>query len=123
MNKITANPDIVQIENMKKVFKVPSTKPGCGQSCRSDKLNAVNDLSFGLQQGECFALLGVNGAGKSTTFKSLTGEVTPTKGKVQISGHDIQKEFDKARKLIGYCPQENLIFDDMTSEEHLIYYA
>jgi len=83
----------------------------------------VNDLSFGLQQGECFALLGVNGAGKSTTFKSLTGEVTPTKGMIRIDGHDIKKDFESARKLIGYCPQENLIFDEMTVQEHLIYYT
>ena len=43
---------------------------------------AVNNLSFALEAGECFALLGVNGAGKSTTFKALTSEVTPTSGKI-----------------------------------------
>lgn len=114
----TVNPDIVQIEKMKKVFKVP-TKACCG----SQKLNAVSNLSFGLEQGECFALLGVNGAGKSTTFKSLTAEVVPTKGKIQIAGFDIQKDFEKARQMIGYCPQENLLFDTMTCVEHLKYYA
>jgi ATP-binding cassette subfamily A (ABC1) protein 3 len=61
-------------------------------------------LSFGLESGECFALLGVNGAGKSTTFKSLTGEVIPTKGNIKVGGFDISKDFEKARKLIGYCP-------------------
>jgi ABC-type multidrug transport system ATPase subunit len=49
--------------------------------------------------------------------------VNPSKGNVQISGYDIKKDFEKARKLIGYCPQENLIFDEMTVEEHLKYYA
>jgi len=43
---------------------------------------AVEDISFGLQQGECFALLGVNGAGKSTTFKSLTRDIIPTNGTI-----------------------------------------
>jgi ATP-binding cassette subfamily A (ABC1) protein 3 len=114
----TGKPDTVQIEKMKKVFKVP-TKNCCG----SQKLSAVSNLSFGLEQGECFALLGVNGAGKSTTFKSLTAEVVPTKGKIQIAGFDIQKDFEKARQLIGYCPQENLLFDTMTCVEHLRYYA
>lgn len=61
------------------------------------KLNAVNDLSFGLERGECFALLGVNGAGKSTTFKSLTNEVNPTKGSIKVMGFDIKKDFEKAR--------------------------
>lgn len=50
---------------------------------------AVEKLSFGLSVGECFCLLGVNGAGKSTTFKSLTGEVKPTSGKIKIQGYDI----------------------------------
>lgn len=50
---------------------------------------AVENLSFGLSAGECFALLGVNGAGKSTTFKSLTCEVQPTSGKIEINAVDI----------------------------------
>ena len=49
-------------------------------------------------------MLGVNGAGKSTTFKSLTCEVKPTSGKIKIAGFDVSKQFEKARKLIGYCP-------------------
>ena len=51
---------------------------------------AVNQLNFGLSKGECFALLGVNGAGKSTTFKSLTCETKPTLGSIQIAGIDVQ---------------------------------
>lgn len=50
---------------------------------------AVEKLSFGLSAGECFCLLGVNGAGKSTTFKSLTCEVKPTSGVIKIAGIDI----------------------------------
>jgi ATP-binding cassette subfamily A (ABC1) protein 3 len=65
---------------------------------------AVEGLSFGLSAGECFALLGVNGAGKSTTFKSLTCEVQPTSGSIEINSVDIQKHFSKVRKFIGYCP-------------------
>jgi ABC-type multidrug transport system ATPase subunit len=48
--------------------------------------------------------LGVNGAGKSTTFKSLTADTVPTEGEISIAGHNIQTEFEDARKLIGYCP-------------------
>lgn len=84
---------------MQKVFKVSR-----GTCKKSEKLNAVNNLSFGLQQGECFALLGVNGAGKSTTFKALTGEVTPTKGELSVAGHNVLTDFEKARRQIGYCP-------------------
>jgi ABC-type multidrug transport system ATPase subunit len=76
-----------------------------------------------LNTGECFALLGVNGAGKSTTFKSLTHEVLPTSGTIKIAGLDLKRDFEKARKLIGYCPQPNLVQETMTVEEHIYYYA
>jgi len=59
--------------------------------CKNQTLAAVSDLSFSLEQGECFALLGVNGAGKSTTFKSLTCEVQPTSGSIKIGGFDVTK--------------------------------
>lgn len=72
--------------------------------CKKEALVAVSNLNFSLQAGECFALLGVNGAGKSTTFKSLTCEVKPTSGKIKIAGYDIRSQFEQARKLIGYCP-------------------
>jgi ATP-binding cassette subfamily A (ABC1) protein 3 len=68
-------------------------------------------------------LLGVNGAGKSTTFKSLTKEVLPTSGSIQIAGINVSENFEKAKRMIGYCPQPNLIFDYMSVEEHLYYYA
>jgi ABC-type multidrug transport system ATPase subunit len=84
---------------------------------------AVSHLNFGLQAGECFALLGVNGAGKSTTFKMLTNETRPTKGRVLLAGLDMQRDFEIARSLVGYCPQANLLFEEMSVEEHLWYYA
>lgn len=86
---------------------------------------AVRNISFGLEYGECFALLGVNGAGKSTTFKSMTGDIKPSDGKIFIDGLDlsVSSEFSKARKLIGYCPQENAIFEGMTVKEHLVFYS
>lgn len=52
-------------------------------------ITAVKRVSFGLEYGECFALLGVSGAGKTTTFKCLTGEVTPTQGEVMINNLDV----------------------------------
>jgi ATP-binding cassette subfamily A (ABC1) protein 3 len=111
--------DTILVKDFKKVFKTKSK-----HTCKPDEsLVAVSDLSFGLKQGECFALLGVNGAGKTTTFKSLTGEVLPTKGTITVGGFDIRKDFEKARKLIGYCPQSDLIYDDMTVEEHLKFYV
>lgn len=87
------------------------------------KSKAIQNISFGLNYGECFALLGVNGAGKTTTFKCLTNEVFPSKGHIYIAGKDSIKNFEDIRRLIGYCPQFDAIFEYMTVSENLYYYA
>lgn len=86
---------------------------------------ACENVSFGLEYGECFALLGISGAGKTTTFKCLTGECYPTYGQLSIAGHDVTTSsgFQKARKMIGYCPQFDAIFEGLTVMEHLQIYA
>ena len=71
---------------VKDFSKTYETIVGC---CAKKKYAAVNNLSFSLEKGECFALLGVNGAGKSTTFKALTYETMPTCGKVRIGPYDL----------------------------------
>jgi ABC-type multidrug transport system ATPase subunit len=67
---------------------------------------AVDNLSFALEYGECFALLGVTGAGKTSTFKCLTGEEWADSGKLSIGNYNVldNEEAENARKLIGYCP-------------------
>lgn len=105
--------DVVRVYNFRKAYT----------STFGDPFLAVERISFGLDYGECFALLGVNGAGKSTTFKSLTRDTVPTGGEVQIAGYNILENFDEARKLIGYCPQHDAVFPLMTVEEHLWFYA
>eukprot|EP00347_Sterkiella_histriomuscorum_P006793 403351411 len=103
----------VRVDSFRKVYTKLFNKP----------FLAVEKTSFGLDYGECFALLGVNGAGKTTTFKSLTGECLPTQGSISINGLDIQNDFNKIRKLVGYCPQHDAIFEFMTVQEHLFFYA
>lgn len=111
-NKDNKGP-LVKVDDFRKVY----TKL-CG-----DPFLAVEKVSFGLDAGECFALLGVNGAGKTTTFKSLTNEIVPSTGTVSVGGYNVSSQFGKARKLIGYCPQYDCVFDIMTVQDHLIYYA
>jgi len=86
---------------------------------------AVSNLSFGLEYGECFALLGVTGAGKTSTFKCLTGEEGADVGELFMGGHDVRTQagFEKARCMIGYCPQFDAIWDGLTVREHLEFYA
>lgn len=70
---------------------------------------AVQNLSFGVQAGKCFGLLGVNGAGKSTTFKMLTTEITPTAGKIILNGKEIVAGRPLCNGEIGYCPQSHAL--------------
>lgn len=86
-------------------------------------MRAVRYLNFGLSYGECFALLGVNGAGKSSTFKTLTGEVTYQNGDVRIHKYSVKKQFAKVRKYIGYCPQTDTLIPDVNVQEHLEFHA
>ena len=105
--------DCIRVHNFQKEYDT-----FCGAP-----IMAVKQASFGLDYGECFALLGVNGAGKSTTFKSLTRDITPTTGEITVQGFNIQQQFQDARKLIGYCPQHDAIFPKLTVEETLKFYA
>jgi ABC-type multidrug transport system ATPase subunit len=101
----------IKVENLTKQYS-PAAK-------------AVNDLSFGLEVGEVFALLGITGAGKTSTFKCLTGEETSDCGSLFLGGHDVKTAFgqNQARCLIGYCPQFDAIFEGITVKEHLEIYA
>jgi len=84
---------------------------------------AVDRLSFGVKNGECFALLGVNGAGKTTTFKMLSGDVIQTSGDAYINGFEIPSKLNEARHEIGYCPQFDSLLENLTAKEHLHLYA
>lgn len=95
---------------------------------------AVDRLSLRVQQGEILALLGHNGAGKSTTINILTGLFPPTEGmlelftekwylydagKINIMGFDYETQMEEIRKIVGYCPQHNVLLDQLTCAEHL----
>ena len=84
---------------------------------------AVRDLALAIKRGECFGLLGPNGAGKSTTINILTGFMTPTSGTAWINGKDIQNDMDAVYGIMGVCPQDNLIWPQLTAREHLSFYG
>ena len=84
---------------------------------------AVERASFAVNEGECFALLGVNGAGKSTTFKSLMNVIEPTGGDINMLGFNLAEDFDSIRFRLGYCPQQDALFNSVSVLEHLHFYA
>lgn len=86
-------------------------------------VNAVNGISFKVEPGKIYGLLGKNGAGKSTTMNIMTGYIGATSGTVTIDGHDIFKEAGKAKKHIGYLPEIPPLYTDMTVYEYLEFCA
>ena len=85
--------------------------------------NAVDGLSFTVEDGQVFGFLGPNGAGKSTTMNIMTGYLAPTQGRVLIDGLDIAAEPETARRRIGYLPELPPLYPDMTVAEYLRFCA
>ncbi len=80
-------------------------------------LTAVNDVSLTLRQGEFFALLGPNAAGKTTAIKLLAGLIKPTSGAARIGGFDIQTQPLEARRRLAYVPDFPFLYDKLTAWE------
>jgi len=84
---------------------------------------AVNNVSLGIAPGECFGLLGINGAGKTTTMGMMTAEFPPSSGDATLAGFSVTREPQKIRRRIGYCPQFDAHFTNLTGREHCELYA
>ena len=82
-------------------------------------ITAVDHLHLEVKEGELFSLLGVNGAGKPTTIKMLTGLTKPTEGEASVGGHNVVKELDEVKKRIGVSPQETAVAPNLSVEENL----
>lgn len=84
---------------------------------------AVDHLNFTIQKGQIYGFLGPNGAGKSTTMNIMTGYLGATEGQILINGHDILAEPYKAKRDIGYLPEQPPLYMDMTVLEYLKFVA
>ena len=87
------------------------------------ELVAVDDLSFEVAPGEVLGLVGPNGAGKTTTLRSLVGIVRPTRGAIEIGGHDLEREPVAAKRQLAFMPDEPHLFEYLSVEEHLRFTA
>ena len=106
----------VRIKNIQKIYN-----NGC--NIISQPTVGVKNISFTVDYGECFGLLGLNGAGKTTIFKAITKEHGLTHGSIFINGLNITHHFDKVKLKFGYCPQFDAIFPYMTVYENLEFYS
>ncbi len=84
---------------------------------------AVDGISITVEEGKLVALLGVNGAGKTTTIRMLTCLSKPTAGTAQVLGHDVVKEADEVKKLVGISTQDTAVAENLTVRENLEFMA
>lgn len=84
---------------------------------------AVNRLNLTIEPGEFFCFLGPNGAGKTTTIKMLTGLLKPTEGLAIVGGHDIQREPEVTKRILGYIPDTPFLYEKLTGREFLRFVA
>jgi ABC-type multidrug transport system ATPase subunit len=87
------------------------------------KVKAVQDISFDVNPGELFGLIGPDGAGKTTIFRILTTLLIPDEGNATVAGFDVVKDYKAIRNSVGYMPGRFSLYQDLTVEENLTFFA
>ena len=98
----------IKVQNISKSFK---------------KLQAVDDVSFHVNEGELFGLIGPDGAGKTTIFRILTTLLLANEGSATVSNYDVVKDYKAIRNSVGYMPGKFSLYQDLTVEENLKFFA
>jgi len=99
---------------MKPILQVKNVTGGY-----SPRKPVLHDISFEISSGEMVGLIGLNGAGKSTTIKHILGLMKPQQGQVQVNGTTLDEDPEKYRAAFSYVPESPVLFDELTVEEHL----
>jgi ABC-2 type transport system ATP-binding protein len=102
----------VEIRNIKKTFTVEKST-----------VTALHDISFDVNQGELFGLIGPDGAGKTTLFRIITTLMIADSGTATVDGYNVIKDFKEIRKRVGYMPGRFSLYQDLTVEENLSFFA
>jgi len=117
---------VIEVKQLTKVFKIPKKEPGLGGAVKSlfrpqfEDKTAVNQINFQLEAGEIVGYIGVNGAGKSTTIKMLTGILMPTSGNIHVLGRDPHKQrVDNAQDIGVVFGQRTQLWWDLALIESL----
>jgi ABC-2 type transport system ATP-binding protein len=104
------NTNMITLDNIKKTYN-------------KGQVTAVNNISFTVNPGELFGLIGPDGAGKTTLFRILTTLLLPDQGAATVAGLDIVKDYAKIRSKVGYMPGRFSLYQDLTIEENLNFFA
>jgi ABC-type multidrug transport system ATPase subunit len=100
----------VVIQNLRKQY------PGATKA-------AVVQLTLRMEYGEVFGLLGPNGAGKTTALSMMSGGLVPSAGTCHVAGYSVTTDVKKVNQVLGFCPQFDVVWDDMTVYQHLAFYS
>src|SRR2546430_4615461 len=92
-----------------------------GLTKRFGTFTAVDHVSFSVGKGSIFGFLGPNGSGKTTVIRMLCGILEPTQGTAGIGGHDIVRDLEPIKEMIGYMSQKFSLYDELTVNENLIF--
>lgn len=110
-NNLTISDTAVLVENISKKYG------------KKKEIVAVDDVSFSVNRGELFGIIGPDGAGKTSLFRMLTTLLLPDNGFAKVDGFDIVKDYKTIRKNVGYMPGKFSLYQDMTIEENLNFFA
>ena len=105
--------DVIRAEKLNKVFSIKGKKP----------LTALNGLSLSVKKGELTAVIGPDGAGKTTLMRLIAGLMNPTSGSLTVLGMDSVKDAEEIQSRISYMPQKFGFYEDLTVQENLDLYA
>ena len=94
-----------------------------GLSYRYGRVQAVKDLSLRVKKGEIYGLVGPDGAGKTTTIRMLSAVIPPQSGRAMVAGFDVLRESEKVKERIGYMAQRFNLYEDLTVQENLEFFA
>jgi sodium transport system ATP-binding protein len=115
---------MIEVEHLSKQFKLSrEKKKELGKKETGDMIMAVSDVNFTCQPGRVFTLLGPNGAGKTTTLRILATMLKPTSGTSRVAGFDTIKEPEKVRGKIGFLTGSTALYQRLTPNEIVKYYA
>ena len=102
----------IELKNIVKTYPAKKTK-----------INAVDDVSFSVKEGELFGLIGPDGAGKSSIFRILTTLLLADNGTASVMDFDVVKDYKEIRKIVGYMPGRFSLYQDLSVEENLEFFA
>ena len=88
-----------------------------------DGVQAVSDVSFSIGRQEIFGLLGPNGAGKTTTIRMLATVLDPDSGEIEIGGHAVREQGSEVRDIIGVCPQDLALYEELSAMDNLVFFG